>query len=57
LARAKAVKDILIRTIGDPSRLQIEGKGDQDPIADNTTAEGRARNRRIDILIRREQTP
>lgn len=57
LARAKAVKDILIRTIGDPSRLQIEGKGDQDPIAHNTTAEGRARNRRIDILIRREQNP
>lgn len=57
LARAKAVKDMLIRTIGDPSRLHIEGKGDQDPIADNATAEGRARNRRMDILIRREQAP
>jgi type VI secretion system protein ImpK len=57
LARAKAIKDILIRTIGDPSRLRIEGKGDLDPIADNATAEGRARNRRMDILIRREQTP
>jgi type VI secretion system protein ImpK len=57
LARAKAIKDILIRTIGDPSRLHIEGKGDQDPIADNATAEGRVRNRRMDILIRREQAP
>lgn len=57
LARAKAIKDILIRTIGDPSRLHIEGKGDQDPIADNATAEGRARNQRMDILIRREQAP
>jgi type VI secretion system protein ImpK len=56
-ARAKAIKDILIRTIGDPSRLHIEGKGDLDPIADNATAEGRARNRRMDILIRREQAP
>jgi type VI secretion system protein ImpK len=56
VARAKAIRDILIRAIGDPSRLHIEGKGDQDPVADNGTAEGRARNRRIEILIRRERT-
>jgi type VI secretion system protein ImpK len=55
LARAKAVKDILIRTIGDPSRLHIEGRGDQ--VVENGKAEGRAGNRRLDILIRREQTP
>jgi type VI secretion system protein ImpK len=55
LARAKAVKDILIRTIGDPSRLHIEGRGDQ--VVENGKAEGSAGNRRLDILIRREQTP
>jgi type VI secretion system protein ImpK len=57
LARAKAMKDMLIRQIGDPARLRIEGRGGQDPIADNETAEGRAHNRRIDILIRRERMP
>jgi type VI secretion system protein ImpK len=55
LARAKAVKDILIRTIGDPSRLRIEGKAGQ--VAEDKTAEGRARNGRMDILIRREPAP
>jgi type VI secretion system protein ImpK len=54
-ARAKAVKDILIRTIGDPSRLRIEGKAGQ--VAEDKTAEGRARNGRMDILIRREPAP
>ena len=35
----------------DPSRLTAEGYGDQHPVADNATAEGRQRNRRIDINV------
>jgi len=33
------------------SRLQIEGRGDTMPISDSATAAGRARNRRVDIVV------
>lgn len=35
----------------DPSRLTAEGYGEQHPVADNATAEGRQRNRRVDINV------
>lgn len=35
----------------DPSRLAAEGYGEQHPVADNATAEGRQRNRRVDINV------
>ncbi len=35
-------------------RIVIEGRGAADPVADNSTAAGRARNRRIEIFIRRK---
>ena len=35
----------------DPARLTAEGYGDQHPVADNGTAEGRQHNRRIDINV------
>jgi chemotaxis protein MotB len=35
----------------DPTRLTSAGKGKYDPIADNSTAEGRAKNRRTDIVL------
>lgn len=57
VARAKAVGDILGGVLLDPSRLQVEGKGAVDPVADNTTEEGRARNRRVDMMIPREEPP
>jgi chemotaxis protein MotB len=35
----------------DPARLAAAGRGVFNPVADNTTAEGRAKNRRIDIIF------
>lgn len=39
----------------DPVRLELEWKGSNDPVADNQTSEGRARNRRVEfeVLVRR----
>lgn len=56
VARAKAVEKVVASKIGDPARLTVEGKGEDEPIADNGTPEGRARNRRVDLMIRREET-
>jgi outer membrane protein OmpA-like peptidoglycan-associated protein len=33
------------------NRIQAEGYGPQYPVADNSTSEGKARNRRIDIRV------
>jgi len=50
-ARAAAVADYL-RAFPPPAKLiESEGWGSSSPIADNSTAEGRSRNRRIDIVI------
>ncbi|WP_267359724.1 MULTISPECIES: type VI secretion system protein TssL, long form [unclassified Methylobacterium] len=54
-ARAKAVADILKTGLSKPDRVAIEGKGADVPIASNKTPEGRARNRRVDIVIPRER--
>jgi len=49
-ARADAVKTRLADTVlGD--RLRAEGRADSEPIADNATPEGRARNRRVEITV------
>ncbi len=52
--RAKAVATILMTRLSQPERLQVEGKGADQPVAPNTTPEGRSRNRRVEILIPRE---
>lgn len=54
VARAQAVAALLAPLVGDPSRIAVEGKGEDEPIADNALPEGRARNRRVDVMIRRE---
>ena len=51
LARAESVLRNIGRQIGDPSRLRAEGRADRDPIATNQTPEGRAQNRRIEIVL------
>jgi type VI secretion system protein ImpK len=56
LARAEAVKAVLANGMTDAERFQVEGKGEADPIGDNTTTEGQALNRRVEIMIKREET-
>ena len=50
-SRAKAVADYLIAKGIDPKRLQYRGYGKTKPIADNSTDEGRAKNRRVEMKI------
>ncbi len=50
-ARAAAVKDALVRDFGiDEGRITTQGLGDTKPVQPNTTPEGRAQNRRVDIV-------
>jgi OOP family OmpA-OmpF porin len=51
LRRADAVKAYLVSKGLEPARLYTEGKGETQPIADNTTAEGRAKNRLVTIEV------
>ena len=49
--RARAIVDYLVSRGVDPRRLVARGNGSAKPLAGNHTAEGRARNRRTDILF------
>ncbi len=51
--RADAVKKYLVANLRiDPSMVEAVGYGETRPVANNETKEGRAKNRRIDIVIR-----
>lgn len=51
--RAKAVRDYLISRGIAPSRItNVEAFGEQNPIADNSTPEGKAQNRRVEISVK-----
>jgi outer membrane protein OmpA-like peptidoglycan-associated protein len=52
LDRAQSVRDYLAARGVAPARIQTEGRGEHQPIADNSTAEGRAKNRRVEIFLR-----
>ena len=49
--RANAVKDYLVSKGIEKNRVYTEGKGEKQPIASNSTAEGRAKNRRTEIEV------
>jgi outer membrane protein OmpA-like peptidoglycan-associated protein len=50
-ARAESVKAALVARGISPGRLSTEGFGEQSGTADNSTAAGRARNRRVSVLV------
>lgn len=49
--RAQATRQYLAARGVDPNRIVIAGRGERDPIADNSTEAGRAQNRRVEIFL------
>ncbi|SBV52693.1 OmpA family protein [Xanthomonas bromi] len=49
--RAQAVKDYMVQKGIDGARMNVQGKGPDQPVADNASPDGRARNRRIQFKI------
>lgn len=49
--RADSARDYLSARGVDPRRIVTAGRGDHEPVADNNTPEGRARNRRVEIFL------
>ncbi len=56
-ARANAVRDYLVQEGVNASQIQATGVGPADPVADNATPEGRAENRRVEIVIAKDGAP
>ena len=52
--RAESVKEYLVAQGVDASKLTTKGMGESDPIADNSTEQGRFRNRRIEFMVNDE---
>ena len=50
-ARAQSVMNAIVAAGIDPSRLEAQGYGEDHPVADNSTPEGRAQNRRIALRV------
>jgi outer membrane protein OmpA-like peptidoglycan-associated protein len=53
--RAESARDYLVSRGVDLRRIAIEGHGSKQPLADNTTEVGRAKNRRIEIYLAERQ--
>jgi OmpA-OmpF porin, OOP family len=51
IRRAEAVKAYLVTGGVEKNRVYTEGKGEKQPVADNKTKEGRAKNRRVEIEV------
>ena len=54
-ARAKTVADIIGNVLSNPGRITAQGFGDSQPIASNKTDDGKSRNRRVEIVVPRQQ--
>lgn len=51
IKRSEAVKAYLVSKGLEKNRVYTEGKGEKQPVADNKTSEGRAKNRRVEIEV------
>ncbi len=51
MRRSEAVKAYLVSNGIEKNRVYTEGKGEKQPVADNKTGEGRAKNRRVEIEV------
>lgn len=50
--RAEGVKQVLIDRFGiDPARISAVGKGEESPVADNSTTDGQRKNRRVEVIL------
>lgn len=49
--RAQATRDYLAARGVDPRQVQVAGRGEREPVADNNSDNGRARNRRVEIFL------
>jgi OmpA-OmpF porin, OOP family len=49
--RAESVKAYMVSKGLEPNRVYTEGKGEKQPVANNSTADGRAKNRRTEIEV------
>jgi outer membrane protein OmpA-like peptidoglycan-associated protein len=52
MSRAKRIRDVLISKGIDAGRIITKSEGENNPIADNHTAEGRQKNRRVEISLK-----
>lgn len=52
--RAESIKSYLVKKGANAQHIRAAGYGDQQPIASNATADGRAKNRRIEVRITKE---
>ncbi|NNE58273.1 MAG: OmpA family protein [Hellea sp.] len=50
-ARARTVANIIRSQLSDPSRVSIQGLGDTQPLVSNATPQGKAKNRRVEIIF------
>jgi outer membrane protein OmpA-like peptidoglycan-associated protein len=57
VSRARSVREYLSARGVSSQRVEISGEGSRQPIADNSSADGRARNRRVEIFLREAERP
>jgi type VI secretion system protein ImpK len=53
VARAEAVRDRMLKVAGGRDPVTADGRGDREPVADNSTPQGREANRRIEFVLLR----